>query len=470
MVNTPPSGTNQGMTVTTTVSAPPPPKLKPLSQWARIGLDLSSAAFAKLQSKEASFDDNKTKYNLKSEKFEMYRQELIEKINRMHSESTFTIDDSGGNQCHVLKEYTKLVDSDVEYNRVLRWPGKGNIPNTLTTQEDYDKFTDEQIKASTVGSYINESLTDEAKKQLRADTAIFEVEDDSGCKHFDGPTYFWKIAEFVDPDNGHLVENAREQLHVLNVKDFGYSVIKMLAEFKNLRTRVSELGGDYSDDDQYLDFWRCLKTMQEKEFSRYVKQEKDAFRKLKKGARPKIEEYIKDMSQKEVSMRTDKEWNVMSPEDSMLLALVNSIDQSSKGKNKNNKNKKKKELEKEDTDKDGDKKKDPKKQRRSKDSRIPDWKKVPPKQSEKHEKVVEEKTYYWCKHCREGKGMWALHKESEHNHDYKAPSRNSKKVDFSKDTKTNDGPKIQVNKSLLKNAKAYLAKFEDFGEGGTSQG
>ena len=470
MVNTPPSGTSQGVTTTTTVPLVPPPKLKPLSQWARVGLDLSSAAFAKLQSKEASYDESKTKYNLESEKFETYRQDLIEKINRMHAENTFTIDDSGGNPCHVLKEYTKLVDSDVEYSRVLRWPGKGNLPNTLTTQEEYDMFTDEQIKASTIGSYINESLTDEAKKQLRADTMIFEVEDDSGCKHFDGPTYFWKIAEFVDPDNGHLVENARELLHTLNVKDFGYSVIKMLAEFKNLRTRVSELGGDYSEDDQYLDFWRCLKTMQEKEFSRYVKQEKDAFRKLKKGSRPKIEEYMRDMSQKEVSMRTDNEWNVMSPEDSMLLALVNSLDKSNNGKKTKNKNNKKKQSEK-DTDKESDeKKRDPKKKRLSKDARIPDWKKVAPKNGEPKTKVVDGKTYHFCKHCRNGEGMWALHKEADHNPDYKAPSSQTKKVNFSNDTKSNDGPKIQVNQGLLKNAKAYLAKFEDFGAGGTQQG
>ena len=46
------------------------PKLKPLSQWARLGLDLSSAALAKLQSKESSYDDSRTKYDLEPEKFE----------------------------------------------------------------------------------------------------------------------------------------------------------------------------------------------------------------------------------------------------------------------------------------------------------------------------------------------------------------------------------------------------------------
>jgi hypothetical protein len=72
---------------------------------------------------------------------------------------------------------------------------------------------------------------------------------------------------------------------MLDVRNFGYSVIKMLAEFKNLQTRLGELGGTYSEDEQFLDFWECLKTMKEKEFTRYVKQEKDLYRKFPRSGR-----------------------------------------------------------------------------------------------------------------------------------------------------------------------------------------
>jgi hypothetical protein len=104
---------------------------------------------------------------------------------------------------------------------------------------------------------------------------------------------------------------------------------------------------------------------------------------------------------------------------------------------------------------------------RLKETRIPDWKKVAPKEDEPTQKVVEGRTYYWCKHCRQGKGMWALHKV----HDFNFKPNGSKlgnkedkspKVSFSTDTKKDDGntePSIKVNKELLNNAKSYLASL-----------
>jgi hypothetical protein len=93
---------------------------------------------------------------------------------------------------------------------------------------------------------------------------LFEVTDNDGNVYFDGPSYFYAVAGFVDPDNAHLVENIWKDPRSLKVTDFGYSVIKMLANFKNLQTRIQELGGTYDEDEQFLDFWECLKTMQEK--------------------------------------------------------------------------------------------------------------------------------------------------------------------------------------------------------------
>ncbi len=74
------------------------------------------------------------------------------------------------------------------------------------------------------------------------------------------------------------VQNLRDQLRSLDVKDYIYSVIKMLADFKNLTQRINELGGHYDQQEQFLDFWDCLKTIKKKEVSRYcVCQEKDIY-------------------------------------------------------------------------------------------------------------------------------------------------------------------------------------------------
>ena len=46
----------------------------------------------------------------------------------------------------------------------------------------------------------------------------------------------------------------------------------MLVDFKNLKTRVSDLGGEYSIDEQFLDLWAAVNTTKEKEFNRFVQE------------------------------------------------------------------------------------------------------------------------------------------------------------------------------------------------------
>ena len=72
----------------------------------------------------------------------------------------------------------------------------------------------------------------------------------------------------------------------------------MLSEFKNLSTRIIELGGDYSTDDQFLDLWEATATMKEKEFTRFVKQLEDYESAKEKGNRDPIEEVIRKIGAK----------------------------------------------------------------------------------------------------------------------------------------------------------------------------
>ena len=205
----------------------------------------------------------------------------------------------------------------------------------------------------------------------------------------------------------------------------------------------------------------------------YVDQEKDIYRKKGKN-RGTVDEYIRDFSKKEVAMKADNEWNVMAPEDAMLMALVNSIRDNKKNKNKRkNKDKSKKDNNTSSTTNEIETKSDEQGEKKKKKPRkIPDWKKIAPKTGEPKSKVVDEKTYYWCTKCNNGEGMWVLHKE--HDESYrpkmnaanKSTSSDNKAVSYASDTKDHDGPTIKVNKTLLKNAKAYIAQFKDFQEGG----
>ena len=453
---------------------------KKLSKWSVEGLDITDGGLSKLVSKESNFDEaKKKKYDLKPETFTGFRDTLQEKSDRMFAATTFNINLTTGTQTKaysILKEYSCLKESDIVAARDLRWPDTDPI---FTTQSEADKHTDEQLKASVVGEYINQALDDASKKQLKADIDFFQVKDSDGNVFYDGPSYFFKIAEQVDPDNDNLIQNVRAELRAMNVKDYGFSIIKLIAEFKNMNKRILELGGDYSKDEQFLDFWSAVKTMKERKFARYVEAEEDRYRDQRKVDR-KIEDYMKKFTNKETSMRNHKEWNVLSPEDGIMMALINFVDEQSDGK-KSGKSKASKDTKTKSKDSDTKSLTADEKAKR-KDAKIPKWKKEAPKDGEPTTKTVEDRTYHYCKKCRQGQGCWVMHTEDEHTKNFvprgntsrpssssSSRSNNDKKEDktvkFDKDT---DGaPKLKVKKQLLSNAKAYLAQFQDFQEGGT---
>ena len=180
---------------------------KKLSKWSTEGLDITNAVFSKLHAKESRYEEDKKKYNLEPEKFRRYTEELVLKVNRISAVDEFTIN-NGTDDCSVLKEYSRLTEANVRARRNTVWPA---TDPTFANQSEADQFTDKQIKVSTVGSYIHDSLTQEAKEQLNADKDKFTVTSD-GTTFFDGPSYFHFIATLVDPDNGHLVEATKSEL------------------------------------------------------------------------------------------------------------------------------------------------------------------------------------------------------------------------------------------------------------------
>ena len=242
---------------------------KILSLWAKEGLDLTELSFSKLHSKESKFEEGREKYDLKPETFRKFAKNLINKVVRIYASKEFTVSVSITNsndvvKKNILKEYSTIERKDIIASRDSRWP---STPPAHANQSAQDKFTDSLIKASVIGNYIHDSLTEDAREQLEANSDFFTVKDKDAAEHYDGPSYFYCIARLVDPDNGHLVAGVKKQLRSLDVKDFNYDVKQMLAEFKNLAIRVTDLGGTLSNDDQLLNLWSACATMKEKEFT-----------------------------------------------------------------------------------------------------------------------------------------------------------------------------------------------------------
>ena len=235
-------------------------------------------------------------------------------------------------------------------------------------------------------------MDEDSKQQLKAQSNLFKVNDLNDNVYYDGASYFHCIAQLVDLDNRHLVSKVKKKLRHLNVKDFGFDVKKMLAEFKNLITRISDLSGEYSIDDQFLDLWEATFTMKEKEFTRFVKNLEDDESAKEKPNRDTIEEVIRKIGAKQTRMETKGEWNAVSQEDAMIMALTslvegksNSNPESTVGKT----NAATTEL-------------SSKKKAKLKDSKIPDWKKKPPGEDKPKSMIVDGRTYYWCPKCRNG--------------------------------------------------------------------
>ena len=92
-----------------------------------------------------------------------------------------------------------------------------------------------------------------------------------------------------------------------------------------MKTRITDLGGDYSVDDQFLDLWTGVGTMKGKEFSGYVKQSEDDESAKEKSTRNSINEVIRKIGAKQTRMETKNEWNMLSQEDSMIMTLTDMV-------------------------------------------------------------------------------------------------------------------------------------------------
>ena len=438
---------------TTTISK------KSLSKWAIEGLDLGDSGFSKLHSKESKFDGDKL-YDLDPETFLSVRNLCHQKVKKIHATEIFTVTNGLSSpdfeKMNVITQYPKIKESEVEVFRDIRWPSSD--PD-FSDQSEMDQFTDSQIKASVFGSYLHSMLTEAAQRKLQADKDFYTVMDSSGGEYIDGPSFYLKVARIVDPNNMHLIETMRSNIKKMDVKDYGYSAKAMLTEFKNQQVRLEELGDTYSDSDKFRDLFQMLKTVKEKQFKDYVKKKRDEYYDCAESERHKagqFDTYVDSFRRKETTMRNDGEWNKPSEDEAMVVALISHVlgDKKSTGdKGGSNKN----------SNKQGSNKK--KKVQKEK-GKYPEWKLEKPKDDSSTTKEKDGRTYHWCTKCRDGNGLWALHKTEEHKTDFKpkgksteAASAPSKKKNEKK--QSSEKGQIKVSKDLMKSAKAYLARFKD---------
>ena len=66
----------------------------------------------------------------------------------------------------------------------------------------------------------------------------------------------------------------------------------MLSRFKELCVELDNHGVTYDANTKQLDFWRCLETMKETEFSNFVNRERETYRQTTISARQSVDTLI----------------------------------------------------------------------------------------------------------------------------------------------------------------------------------
>ena len=88
-----------------------------------------------------------------------------------------------------------------------------------------------------------------------------------------------------------------------------------------MKNRIFDLGVQYSKDDQFLDLWSSVRTLKEKELTRFVRQLKDNEARKDVTKRESIDAIIREICAKQTRMEVDNEWHVMSEEDTIIMSL-----------------------------------------------------------------------------------------------------------------------------------------------------
>lgn len=170
-----------------------------------------------------------------------------------------------------------------------------------------------------------------------------------------------------------------------NILVFNQHVTNLVRQLEARRQR---------SDDILSNLFKGYKEAEDDEFVAYIKRKEEDY---EEGNDPFTYEQLMQQAENKYKIRVqNKTWKAPSKQDEQLLALQAKVKQLESKRQKNPSTPKK------------DKEKQPKKKDKGKKIEYPAWVYKAPTDGKKS-KVVEGKTYYWCKNHNDGKGMWVRH-------------------------------------------------------------
>ena len=246
------------------------------------------------------------------------------------------------------------------------------------------------------------SLTEAARNRVAAKLTDYTIDG-----QFDGPLYFKAIIQTAQVDTRATVTDLKTKLLTLNLlmSEVGSDIVQFNSSVTEWEQALQARGEQVGHTDLLVNLFRGYGTCEDLEFQRWIKIKQDEYNEGKDLTPKSLMELAQN---KYNNMLKDGTWKAPTKEQETIVNLTAKVAQLQKKIKANTKTlRKAKKGDKQQDNKDGDNSEKVEKSKKKRE--YPAWKKVPPAAGEPHTKVVNGKTYYWCKHHK----LWCSHKESE---------------------------------------------------------
>ena len=255
------------------------------------------------------------------------------------------------------------------------------------------------------------SLTEAARIKIAPDSDQYTI---NGVRC--GPLLYRYMMAKASIDTRATLSFIRE--NISNLDTYITTVSSNITTFneyvKRQRLSLSARGG--VTHDLLTNLWKAYQCASDRDFVDFIKRKKDAY---DEGEDITADTLMIAAENKYRTLVQEGRWNSLSPEQSQIVALTAQLSKlkdgrvnigkgnngRKKGKGKD-RNKDEKDESKSDSKKGGGKKRG---RRKGRDDPKWAWKKVPPKDGEKDEKVFNGVTYYWC----HDHGLWTLTRHTD---------------------------------------------------------
>ena len=322
----------------------------------------------------------------------------------------------------VLKDRCTNAAWDNAGNSIIDIPIGGRVQNII---DHYGEITMEQVREECLQyvhlqsrksqhSYqmyecIMNSLTESARIKITPDSDLYTIR---GIRC--GPLLYRYLMSKAAIDTRATLSHIRENLS--NLDTYMSTISSNITAFneyvKEQRLNLAARGG--VTHDLMINLWKAYAVVSDQEFVQYIKRKRDMY---DEGAEISPDSLMRDAENKYKTLLQEERWNAMSPEQSQIIALSAQIRKLTDGRvnlsNRNKRNKKGKDDEKSPVKAKPNrgKGKGGKKKGKSKSNDKWAWKRVPPKEGDSDEKLVNNVKYFWCPHH----SLWTLTRHTDEN-------------------------------------------------------